>query len=498
MHVNESEDPFPSLDPDDWDGFRQLAHRMVDDMLDHLAHIADRPVWVAPPAEVAARLREPLPRRGEGSKAAYGEFVDSVLPYPNGNLHPRFFGWAQSNGTPLGMMADMLASGLNPYLGGFNQAPALVEDQVIAWLVEIMGYPAESSGLLTLGGSMSNLLALAIARYAALGPEVRERGVIGLPQRPMLYTSIETHRCVAKAVDVLGFGAQSLRLVGVDAEYRLDVAALRQAIAEDRAAGLLPICVIGSAGTTNTGSIDDLDAIGAICRDEGLWFHVDAAWAGFGRLSPLLSDRLKGIEQSDSVSLNLHKWLYQPVDVAALLVRDAALHRATFAGTPAYFEPSGRGVSAGGFRYADLGLDTTRSFRALKVWLSLKAEGADKFAEIIERNVAQAAYLSKLIEQSPDLELAAPVPLNVVCFRYLVAGMSNRELDTLNQELLLRLEESGDAVLSSTRLNGRFVLRCAILNHRTRQSDLDLVVRRTIEIGGQLVPRGSAAPKPAG
>jgi aromatic-L-amino-acid/L-tryptophan decarboxylase len=493
VRVNESEEPFPSLDPDNWDGFRQLAHRMVDDMIDHLSHIADRPAWVAPPAAVVARLSQPLPRQGEGAEAAYKEFVDSVLPYPNGNLHPRFFGWAQSNGTLLGMMADMLASGLNPYLGGFNQAPALVEDQVIAWLVEMMGYPSDSSGLLTLGGSMSNLLALVIARYAALGPDVRDGGVVGLPQRPMLYTSVETHRCVAKAADVLGFGAQSLRLIGVDAEYRLDLPELRRAIAEDRAAGLMPICVIGSAGTTNTGSIDDLDAIGALCRDEKLWFHVDAAWAGLGRLSPLLADRLSGIEQSDSVSVNLHKWLYQPVDVAALLVRDAKLHRATFAGTPAYFEPGGRGVSAGGFRFADLGLDTTRSFRALKVWLSLKAEGADKFAAIIERNVSQATYLAKLIDCSPYLELTAPVPLNVVCFRYHVPDMASEALDFLNQELLLRLEESGDAVLSSTRLNGRFVLRCAILNHRTRQSDLDLVAKRVIEIGNDLCSQQAAA-----
>lgn len=284
-----------SLDPTDWAAFRAVAHRMVDDMLDHLAGICDLPAWSPPTVEVAGHLRGPLPRAGEGVEAAYQEFLDWVLPYPNGNLHPRFFGWAQSNGTPLGMMADMLASGLNPYLGGFNQAPALVEDQVIAWLAEMIGYPARASGLLTLGGSMSNLLALAVARHVHLGTDVHAKGLVGIARRPVFYASTETHRCVAKAVDILGFGARSLHLIKVDHNYRIDIAALRCAIAEDRAAEMQPICVIGSAGTTNTGSTDDLEALATLCRAEGLWFHIDAAWAGFARLSDTLADRVRGI-----------------------------------------------------------------------------------------------------------------------------------------------------------------------------------------------------------
>jgi glutamate/tyrosine decarboxylase-like PLP-dependent enzyme len=460
---------------------------MVDDMLDYLAGVCNRPAWRPPPPEVAEHLRGPLPRTGEGVEAAYQEFLNWVLPYPNGNLHPRFFGWAQSNGTPLGMMADMLASGLNPYLGGFNQAPALVEDQVIAWLAEMIGYPAEASGLLTLGGSMSNLLALAVARHVHLGADVRTKGLIGITRRPVFYASTETHRCVAKAVEMLGFGARSLHLIQVDDDYRIDRAALRGAIAEDRAADMWPICVIGSAGTTNTGSIDDLEALATLCRAEGLWLHIDAAWAGFACLSHALANRVRGIGLADSVSLNLHKWLYQPADVAALLVRDAEAHRAAFAGTPAYLEATERGVMAGGFRFADLGLDTTRSFRALKVWMSIKAEGADRFARVIESNVAQASYLAARIEEEPALKLSAPVPLNVVCFRFVAPSVEDSTLDLLNREIMIRLQESGDAVLSSTRLRGRFVLRCAILNHRTTSPDLDLLVRRVVEIGKGLL-----------
>ena len=438
------------------------------------------------PQEVKERLSETLPQEGAGAASAYADFIECVLPYPNGNLHPRFFGWAQSNGTPLGMMADMLASGLNPYLGGFNQAPALVEDIVLQWFKTLMGYPAAASGLLTVGGSMSNTLALAVARQSICGVDFRTLGIHGQEKRLRFYASAETHRCIVKAIEFLGMGSESFRAIPVDGSYRMDIGALRAAIADDRNAGLKPVAVVGTAGTTNTGSIDDLKAISTVCKDESIWFHVDGAWGAFARLSARLAPLVAGIEESDSLSFNFHKWLFQPADAACILVRDGTIHRETFSSNAEYFVPMDRGIMVGGMRFADLGVDTTRSFRALKIWMCLKAEGVAKLASVIEYNVFLAQHLESLIYSSPELELVAPVNLNVVCFRFFLASLSNQILDELNLELLLRIQESGVAAPSNTIIHGKFVLRCAILNHRTTLSDIEILVESLIAIGLQI------------
>jgi aromatic-L-amino-acid/L-tryptophan decarboxylase len=483
--------------PEEWSEFRGLAHRMLDDMLNHLAGLSQQPAWRPMPPDVRSSFQQPLPREGVGAAAAYQEYLRLVQPYPNGNLHPRYWGWVQGNGTPLGMMADMLAAGLNPHLAGFNHAPALVEHQVIRWLAELMDFPPDASGLFVTGGSMANVLGVAVARHAALsriGYDIRQHGFqppAGQARPPVLmcYGSTETHGWVRKAVELLGLGYAALRQIPVGSNYRMDLQQLAEAVAEDRSAGALPCCVIGTAGTVNTGATDDLDALADFCRGERIWFHVDGAFGALLKLSQELRDIVRGLERADSVAFDLHKWGYLPFECACILVRDAEIHRAAFATSASYLAETARGVIAGGLPFADRGIDLTRGFKALKVWLSVQAHGVDAYGTLIEQNVAQARYLTELVEGHPDLELVAPTSLNIVCFRYAPPDVAKSELNAVNEEILLRLQEAGIAVPSATTLGGRFALRCANVNHRSRRADFETLVNAVVRIGRELAGR---------
>jgi aromatic-L-amino-acid/L-tryptophan decarboxylase len=482
--------PEEPLDPADWAAFRTLAHRMVDDSLDHLMTVRERAPWTPLPKSVRAALTgEPLPRTPQTAESAYEDFVANVLPYTNGNRHPRFWGWIQGSGTPLGMMADMLAAGMNPHCAGLDQSSKLVELQVIAWLAELMGFPKDASGVFVSGGTMANVTGLAVARHAKAGFDVRTKGMYGADSRLTIYASAEVHSWAQKAVELFGMGHASLRRVPVDSDFRIRLDALREMVNADRLLGLRPICVIGTTGTVNSGATDDLAGLADFCTAQSLWFHVDGAFGALARLVPSLAPALNGIERADSLAFDLHKWMYLPFEVACVLVRDRATHEATFSVTPSYLTDEGRGVIAGGLPFADRGMELTRNFKALKVWLSLKAHGVETFSRAIEENVSQARRFGDRIVRVKDVVLCAPVSLNIVCFRVAPPSMSPEQQDALNKELLLRIQETGLAIPSGSRIDGRYVIRVACSNHRSRWEDFELlasgVERLAAEIGAR-------------
>jgi glutamate/tyrosine decarboxylase-like PLP-dependent enzyme len=476
-----------TLDPQNWDELRALGHRMLDDTFDYLATVRERPVWRPVPADVRARLDEPVPVGGAEAAEVYETFRRDIQPYPTGNIHPRYWGWVKGTGTPLGVLSEMLAAGMNAHLAGFEQSASIVEAKVISWLAELMGYPGGASGLLVSGGSMANLVGLAVARQARAGFDVRTEGLQGDHPRLTVYCSTETHSSVQKAVELLGLGSRTLRYIPVDAAYRIDIDALRTTIARDRAAGLRPIAVVGNAGTVNTGATDNLEALATLTRAEGMWLHVDGAFGALAALSPSLRPIVVGLDRADSIAFDLHKWGYLPFEVGCTLVRDPSAHRAAFALSATYLSALDRGPAAAGMPFADLGIQLTRGFRALKVWMAFKTHGVRRIAELIEQNVAQARYLADRVADHPNLELVAPVPLNVVCFRFVAPGLDDERLNAVNREILMRIQERGLAMPSHTVLQGRFALRCAIVNHRTRMDDLDLLVRAVVETGTALL-----------
>ncbi len=478
--------PEETLDPEDWDDLRALGHHMVDDMLTYLQTLRERAPWQPLPDEVRQALHESLPHEGAPAGEVYDEFRRSVLPYPSGNIHPRFWGWVEGTGTPLAALAEMLAATMNPHMAGGNHAGVEVEAQVLDWCKQMLGFPAESSGLLVSGGSMANLVGLAVARTARAAFDVRAEGVGAAPRPLVLYGSEEMHSSLPRAAEVLGLGNRALRRIPVRADYRIDVAALRQAIADDLAHGLRPIAIAGCAGTVNTGAIDPLDELADVAAEHGLWFHVDGAFGALAALAPDLRPLLRGMERADSLTVDLHKWFSLPFECSCALVRDAEAHLRTFTTRPAYLGVSQRGPHGGWPWYADYGIQLTRGFRALKAWMAFKTFGVDKLGRVIRQNVAQAEYLAGLIEASPHLELVAPPSLNVVCFRFVAPGLDEARLNALNEELVFQLQESGAAVPSSTVLRGRFALRCAIVNHRSRREDFDALVEAVASIGKEL------------
>jgi aromatic-L-amino-acid decarboxylase len=478
-----------TLDPADWQALRELGHRMVDDLLADQRDLRDRPVWRPVPAEVAARFEAPLPDDGVGAERAYRDFLTDVQPYPLGNRHPRFWGWVMGSGTPLGALAELLAAGFNANVSGLRNAAVHVEDQVLEWLKELLAYPRRASGLLTSGGSLANLLGLAVGLDATAEFDLARLGLGAAPRPMTLYASRETHSSVDKAVRLLGLGSEALRKVPVDGRFRIDLAALAAAIRADRDAGRHPFLVVGNAGTVNTGACDDLDRLADLADRKRMWLHVDGAFGAFAAAVPELRPLVCGLERADSLAFDLHKWMHTPIEAGCVLVRDAEAHHRAFSVQASYLAPLDRGVAADSTRFADRGLQLTRGFRALKVWLELKAHGADLYRRLVAKNVAQARHLAALVAAHGELELLAPVELNIVCYRYVVPGLGEEGLAALNRELLLVLQESGTAVPSHTVLDGRFALRVSITNHRTRRADLDLLVEATVRTGREIAAR---------
>lgn len=479
----------PNLDPADWDALRALGHRMLDDMFDHVQGIRERPVWRRLPESGRAALRTALPRAPARADDVYEDFRRLVLPYATGNMHPRFMGWVHGGGTAIGMLAELLAGGLNANLGGRDHAPILIERQVISWAAEMLGLPEETSGLLVTGTSIANMIAVLVARVAALGPGVRQAGVGD--RRLIAYASAAAHSCIPRAMDMVGLGTDALVSVPCDRDQRIDLRALVNAIEHDRRDGAQPFLVVGTAGSVDTGAVDDLAGMARMCREHGLWFHVDGAFGALAALSPSLRPMLDGIERADSVAFDFHKWAQVPYDAGCVLVRDPAKHLSTFSQQAAYLRREARGLAGGSPWPCDLGPDLSRGFRALKVWMTLRTYGADRLGEIVAYCCAVARSLAARVERESALELMAPVTLNIVCFRYRAAAA---DLDELNIAIVADLQEAGIAAPSTTTIAGAAAIRAAIVNHRTQLADAEALVDAVLQAGAARV-QGNRLPE---
>ena len=476
-----------TLDPESWDELRVMGHRMLDDMIDYMQTVRDRTAWQSPSPEARIALCEPLPRRGRELAEVYEVFKKNILPYPTGNIHPRFWGWVMGTGTAAGLLADLLGSAMNCHVSGYDQSATLVERQVIAWLAEMLEYPKDSSGLLVSGGTMANLVGAAVARNTVPGLDIRSAGL--QPENHgtfTMYGSTATHAWAGRCCDLLGIGESGFRKIPVDARDRVDVAAMKAAIDSDRRRGCRPFCIVGNAGTVATGATDDLTALAELAQSESLWFHVDGAFGGLVKLSPGYRHIVRGLERADSVAFDLHKWGYMQYETGAVLVRDGKSQTAAFSFAPSYLETFRGGIAIEPTEFASRGIQLSRGFRALRVWMNLLVYGTDRITAVIERNIEDAQYLRRCIEADSKLELLGPADMNVVCFRFHPAGMGEKELDALNHELLIRIQESGLAVPSHARINGRFALRIANTNHRTQRMDFDLLLKAVLDIGSSL------------
>ncbi|MYN41034.1 aminotransferase class V-fold PLP-dependent enzyme [Duganella sp. FT109W] len=455
---------------------------MLDDMFDYLQGIRQRPVWQPVPDQARAAFRSPLPAQGSDLADVHQQFMDNILPYAIGNTHPGFFGWVHGGGTAAGMLAEMLAAGLNANCGGRDHIPIEVERQVVRWMAELFGFPSSSSGLFVTGSSMANMIAVLVARYRALGREVRSHGIP--PKRQLVaYASAGAHGCIAQAMDLAGLGSANLRKIPMNARFQMDITALETAITADRQAGLQPFFVAGTAGTVDVGAIDELPLLAAVAERNGLWFHVDGAYGALAALSPELRPLLGGIELADSIACDFHKWGQVPYDAGFILVRDADVHLDTFASRDTYLRRDERGMAANSPWPCDFGPDLSRGFRALKTWFTFQVFGAERIGQVIYETCLLARYLEQRIQAQPELELLAPVALNIVCFRHRAAG--HTDIDAFNAALIADVQESGIAAPSATTVRGKLAIRAAIVNHRTGQSDIDALLDAVLQLGAK-------------
>jgi aromatic-L-amino-acid decarboxylase len=458
------------LDPEDWEEFRALAHHALDGMIDHIRTVRERPVWTPAPPKIRARFASDLPEKGSSLGEALAIFDEAIKPFSTGNLHPAFMGWVHGAGTPVGMVAEMLSAGLNANCGGRDHIGIEVERQIARWMRQAFGFPETAAGLFVTGTSIANFLAVLVARFALLGEEARRAGApAALDLRA--YTSEAAHGCIAQAMEMAGIGSDHLRRAPCRPDGAVEVEVLRALIAEDRARGATPFLLVGTAGTVNLGALDPLDELADLAAGDGLWFHVDGAFGALAAFSPRLKPRLKGLERADSVAFDFHKWGQVPYSAGFLLTRDGEMQKRTFVSSNAYLTRASRGLAAGEVWPCDYGPDLSRGFQALKTWFTIKVFGTEALGRSIEDTCDLAQYLARRLSEGAMFELKAPVTLDIVCF-----GLRGENAGPRNRVLVEELQLSGAAVPSVTILNGEPVIRCALVNHRTRREDIDAFI----------------------
>ncbi len=475
-----------TLDPKNWDEFRTTGNMLLGDVVDHLSNLSGKPVWRSMPGKEKLKFNAALPREETDLASVYNEIKEDLFKYQLGNVHPRFWGWVAGSGDPVGVLADFLASATNSNVFAGDQIGAHMEAQVLEWCKTMLGLDSGTDGILTSSCAVSNLICLAIARDEKLCVDRTGGGLFASPGLPVLYSSAESHNSIQKSAHILGLGEKSLRKVPTK-NHKLDPAALAEMIDADLKESKRPFCIVANVGSVNCGAIDDLDAIAEIAQKYRLWLHIDGAFGIWARLLREYDTRLKGVALADSIAFDFHKWMYAPYAVACAMTRHPQRHKETFTVPGPYLRGDERGVMAKARNFGDYGIELGRDFRALKLWMALKVHGADKFSRLIRQNIDQARYLGKIIEESKYLELVTDIELNVVCFRAIAEQWSNENIDELNREIVLRLQESGVAVVSSTTIRDRFAIRAAITNHRSRLSDFEILRDKILEIRAVLV-----------
>jgi aromatic-L-amino-acid decarboxylase len=470
--------------------FRRLGHGLVDQIADLLESIPQRPVTrhLSPSAlRKALDLNGPLPETGTDAATLLEQTTQQLFEHSLANAHPRFFGYITSSPAPIGMLADFLAAAVNANVGAWMLAPAAteIEAQTVRWIAEFIGYPADCGGLLVSGGNMANFVAFLAGRAAKTPWDVRAQGVCGGSRALRVYASAETHTWIQKATDIAGLGTDAIRWIATGSDLRMDVDALRRQLDADLSAGDVPCVVVGTAGSVSTGAVDPLHEIGQVCRERGVWFHVDAAYGGFAAGVPEAPEALRGLSEADSVAVDPHKWLYAPLEAGCALVRQPDTLRAAFAYHPPYYHFEEHATN-----YVDYGPQNSRGFRALKVWLALRQVGASAYRQMIAENIRLSRYLAERVAQNQDLELGTQ-ELSITTFRYVPRDLRSQtgqpaveqHLDTLNRALLDRVQRGGEAFVSNAVVNGRYMLRACIVNFHSDPQDIELLINIVTETG---------------
>lgn len=489
-----------SLDISD-EALRDLSEQFVTLAKNYYAGVLQRPIFPRTTgAELELQFNEPPPVEGEPLEHLLHD-CQKMIEGLRHNGHPRFFGYVASPSTPMGAFADLLASAVNPSVTSWRSAPSAtqIERRVVSWLGSLIGFDAAAHGILTSGGSMANLTALLIAHRVKSGPRTSAEGLWNDGPPMTVYASDQVHLSITKAADILGLGHRHVRLLRTDDRFRLDIRALREAVESDKQNGFRPFCVIASAGTAGSGAIDPLEEVGDVAREYGLWFHIDGAYGAPAAMVAEKRPTLAGLAMADSISLDPHKWLYTPVDCGCLLFHDPAAARRAFVMEADYIKVHEQADES--FAFWDYGIELSRRFRALKVWLTLKYYGTRKIAEAIADDIAMAEYLAERVQASEDFELLAPVELSICCFRYrpprlrarLAAAKDNEEhdqidleLNRLNERIMHGVQRDGRAYLSNAMLRGKFALRACIINFRTTHADMDITIEVVRDVARQI------------
>lgn len=478
--------------------FRKLGHRLVDQVAGLLESLPSGPVTRDESASVvrnALDIAGPLPETGRDPGPLLERTAQLLFAHSLFNGHPRFFGYITAPPAPIGILGDFLAAAVNPNVGAWTLSPAAteIESQTVRWIAELIAYPINCGGLLVSGGNMANLVCFLAARNAKAGWDVRKHGVSGGSGRRLrVYASAETHTWIQKAADLGGLGTESIRWIDTDSKSRMNISALSRQIGLDTAAGDAPFLVVGTAGSVSTGAVDPLPEISTLCKEYGLWFHVDGAYGGFAAAVPRAHADLPGLSLADSVAVDPHKWLYAPLEAGCALVRDPEMLRSAFAYHPPYYHFEERVTN-----YLDYGPQNSRGFRALKVWLALKHVGAAGYRNMIAEDIHLSQVMAQAVSRHPELQLMTQ-ELSITTFRYVPSALRARlhesevelYLNALNRELVDRLQRGGETFLSNAIVGGQYVLRACIVNFHTTQADVeavpDIVARMAREVDAEL------------